>query len=53
VLRPRPVPRFVPVVALVVVLLVLGAWVGGRHSDWLPGPVRSALVGDKDTAVVQ
>jgi carboxyl-terminal processing protease len=53
VLRPRPVPRFVPVVALVVVLLVLGAWVGGRHSDWLPGPIRSALVGDKDTAVVQ
>ena len=52
-LRPRPVPRFVPVVALVVVLLVLGAWVGGRHSDWLPGPIRSALVGDKDTAVVQ
>jgi carboxyl-terminal processing protease len=53
VLRPRPVPRFVSIVALVVVLLVLGAWVGGRHSDWLPGPIRSALVGDKDTAVVQ
>jgi carboxyl-terminal processing protease len=53
VLRLRPVPRFVPIVALVVVLLVLGAWVGGRHSDWLPGPIRSALVGDKDTAVVQ
>jgi carboxyl-terminal processing protease len=53
VLRPRPVPRFVPVVALVVVLVALGAWVGGRHSDWLPGPVRSVLVGDKDTAVVQ
>lgn len=52
-LRPRPVPRFVPVVALVVVLVALGAWVGGRHSDWLPGPVRSVLVGDKDTAVVQ
>jgi carboxyl-terminal processing protease len=51
--RPRPVPRFVPIVTLVVALLVLGAWVGGRHSDWLPGPIRSALVGDKDTAVVQ
>ena len=22
-------------------------WVGGRHSDWLPGPVRDALVGDE------
>jgi carboxyl-terminal processing protease len=51
--RPLPVPRFVPVVALVVVLLVLGTWIGGRHSDWLPGPVRSALVGDSDTKVVQ
>ena len=28
-------------------------WVGGRHSEWLPGPVRDALVGDSDTAVVQ
>jgi carboxyl-terminal processing protease len=37
---------------LALVLLIAGAWVGGRHSDWLPGPVRSALVGDEDTAVV-
>ena len=33
-------------------MLLLGAWVGGRHSDWLPGPLRDALVGDGDTAVV-
>jgi carboxyl-terminal processing protease len=51
--RLAPVPRFVPLVALVVVVLLLGTWVGGRHSDWLPGPLRDALVGDGDTAVVQ
>ena len=28
-------------------------WVGGRHPDWLPKPVRSAVVGDTDTAVVR
>jgi carboxyl-terminal processing protease len=51
--RLAPVPRFIPLVALVVVVLLLGAWVGGRHSQWLPGPIRDALVGDGDTAVVQ
>jgi carboxyl-terminal processing protease len=52
--RRRPVPRINPVAAAVVVLvLALGIWVGGRHSDWLPGPLRSALVGDGDTAVVE
>ena len=45
-------PRLLFLVAAVVVVLVLGLWVGGRHSDWLPGPIRSALVGDQDTAVV-
>jgi carboxyl-terminal processing protease len=45
--------RLLLVGALVVALLAVGAWVGGRHSDWLPGPIRSALVGDGDTAVVQ
>src|SRR5512132_2002076 len=51
--RLASVPRFVPLVALVVAVLLLGAWVGGRHSRWLPGPLRDALVGDSDTAVVQ
>jgi len=49
-LRRSPIPA---AIALCVVLLVVGIWVGGRHSSWLPGPVRSALVGDEDTAVVQ
>jgi carboxyl-terminal processing protease len=51
--RLASVPRFVPLIALVVVVLLLGTWVGGRHSEWLPGPVRDALVGDADTAVVR
>src|SRR3954447_2530813 len=36
-----------------VLLLVLGIWVGGRHPGWLPGPLRGALVGDTRTAVVK
>src|SRR3954453_1701545 len=36
-----------------VLLLVLGIWVGGRHPGWLPGPVRGALVGDTHSAVVK
>jgi carboxyl-terminal processing protease len=36
-----------------VLLLVFGIWVGGRHPGWLPGPVRSALVGDTHSAVVK
>ena len=36
-----------------VVLLVFGIWVGGRHPGWLPGPLRGALVGDTHTAVVK
>ena len=46
--------RSVPLAVLsVLVLLALGMWVGGRHPDWLPKPVRSAVVGDSDTAVVR
>jgi carboxyl-terminal processing protease len=51
-LRRRSVRRPAFVAGLVLVLLVAGIWVGGRHSDWLPGPLRSALIGDEDTRVV-
>jgi carboxyl-terminal processing protease len=51
--RLASVPRFVPLFALVVIVLLLGTWLGGRHSAWLPGPLRDALVGDEDTAVVK
>ena len=34
-------------------VLVFGIWVGGRHPGWLPGPLRSVLVGDGHTAVVR
>jgi carboxyl-terminal processing protease len=37
---------------LAVAVLVLGMWIGGRHSSWLPDPLRSAIVGDTETAVV-
>jgi carboxyl-terminal processing protease len=40
-------------IGLCVVLVAAGIWIGGRHSSWLPGPLRSALVGDEDTAVVE
>jgi carboxyl-terminal processing protease len=36
-----------------VLLLVFGIWVGGRHPGWLPGPARGALVGDTHSAVVK
>jgi carboxyl-terminal processing protease len=39
--------------AFMVLLLVFGIWVGGRHPGWLPGPVRGALVGDTHSAVVK
>ncbi|MGZ4269846.1 MAG: S41 family peptidase [Solirubrobacteraceae bacterium] len=46
--------RSVPLLILAVVaILAVGAWIGGRHSDWLPGPIRGAVVGDSDTAVVR
>jgi carboxyl-terminal processing protease len=39
--------------ALMVVLLVFGIWVGGRHPGWLPRFVRGPLVGDTHSAVVK
>jgi carboxyl-terminal processing protease len=36
-----------------VLLLVFGIWVGGRHPGWLPGFVRGPLVGDTHSAVVR
>jgi carboxyl-terminal processing protease len=39
--------------AALLAVLCLGIFVGGRHPDALPGPVRDALVGDQDTRVVQ
>jgi carboxyl-terminal processing protease len=36
-----------------VVVLLFGIWVGGRHPGWLPGFVRGPLVGDTHSAVVR
>jgi carboxyl-terminal processing protease len=43
----------VGVAVAVLALLAFGVWLGGRHPGWLPGPLRAALVGDADTAVVR
>lgn len=47
--------RRLPVALLAAVglaLLLAGVWLGARHPEWLPGPVRSALVGDESERVV-
>src|SRR5690349_12104053 len=49
---PRRRPVNVTLIVLVPVLLVAGIWLGG-HPDFLPGPVRSALVGDSDGRLYQ
>ena len=47
-------PRLPLLTALAAVLLLLaGVWIGGRHPGWLPGPMRAALVGDAETAVIE
>ncbi len=33
-------------------ILALGVWIGGRHPDAVPGPVRSSLTGDENRRVV-
>jgi len=33
-------------------LLALGAWIGGRHPDAVPGPLRAALTGPEQNRVV-
>ncbi|MEA2252559.1 MAG: carboxyl-terminal processing protease, partial [Solirubrobacteraceae bacterium] len=50
--RRSPAQLGLALLALAIVL-VIGLWVGGRHPGWLPGPVRSVLVADGDTAAVR
>src|SRR3954454_9366486 len=50
--RPPDRSRLVVVLGVLApVLLVLGIWLGG-HPDYLPRPLRDALVGDSDAQVV-
>ena len=51
--RRRTLPPVFIAALAVVLVLVLGIWVGGRHPTWLPGFVRTPLVGDSDSAVVR
>lgn len=39
-------------VAAVILALVVGVWIGGRHGDLVPAPIRGALVGSNDQIVV-
>ena len=49
---PRRRPVNVTLFVLVPVLLIAGIWLGG-HPEFLPGPVRSVLVGDSDGRLYQ
>jgi carboxyl-terminal processing protease len=51
--RRRTLPPALIAALAVVLVLVLGIWLGGRHPSWLPGFVRSPLVGDSESAVVR
>ena len=52
-MRRRSIVLWAAPVAGLLLVLVVGLWIGGRHPNWLPGPVRSVLVGDDDTAAVR
>ena len=52
-MRRRSIAPWAAPVAGLLLVLVVGLWIGGRHPNWLPGPVRSVLVGDDDTAAVR
>ncbi len=39
-------------VAAVILALTVGVWIGGRHGDLVPEPLRGALVGSNDQIVV-
>jgi carboxyl-terminal processing protease len=48
--RPRR-RRILPTVLAVVVVLLIGIWLGG-HPSWLPSPLRSAFVNNNDDPLV-
>jgi carboxyl-terminal processing protease len=39
-------------VAAVILALTIGVWIGGKHGDLVPEPLRGALVGSNDQIVV-
>lgn len=50
--RRSPVPALLSLIALAVVVLVIGIWLGG-HPSSLPAPLRDTLVGDSEGRDVQ
>jgi carboxyl-terminal processing protease len=49
--RPSRRPPILVRIALVVIVLLIGIWLGG-HPSWLPSPLRSAFVDDQSTPLV-
>ena len=49
--RSSSVPRLATRIALAVLLLLVGIWLGG-HPGWLPTPLRNALVDDSNGQLV-
>jgi carboxyl-terminal processing protease len=49
--RPSRCPRILARIAVGVIVLLVGIWLGG-HPSWLPSPVRSAFVDDQSTPLV-
>jgi carboxyl-terminal processing protease len=49
--RPSRTPRVLRLIALGLVVLIVGVWVGG-HASWLPSPLRSGVVADSQARLV-
>jgi carboxyl-terminal processing protease len=48
---PSRAPRILSLTAIGLVVLLVGVWVGG-HATWLPSPLRSGVVADKQAQLV-
>jgi carboxyl-terminal processing protease len=49
--RPVHAPRIAAQIVAALLVLVLGIWIGG-HPSWLPSPLRSAFVDERDGRLV-
>jgi len=49
--RSPSAPRILRLIAVALVTLIVGVWVGG-HATWLPSPLRSSVVGDSQARLV-
>ena len=49
--RPSRVPRIARLIAIGLVVLIFGTWLGG-HATWLPSPLRSSVANDSQARLV-